>query len=99
MASSFITVTSKWWGNKRLDYVLYSPDILHSFPVSALPPLFHASFWESSDLAAFILRQVSCGIIKVLFEFGILLDFRKNEILKDIKFTLLMGGGGIMPCP
>lgn len=51
-------ITSKWWGNKRLDYVLYSPDILHSFPTSALPPLFHASFWESSDLAAFILRQV-----------------------------------------
>jgi len=54
-----LTVTSRWWGNKRLDYVLYSPDILHSFPTSALPPLFHASFWESSDLAAFILRQVS----------------------------------------
>ncbi|CAG2188840.1 PITPNM [Mytilus edulis] len=57
--SVLANVTSKWWGNKRIDFELYSPDILHSFPTSALPPLFHASFWESSDLASFILRQVS----------------------------------------
>lgn len=58
-AVSFITgVTSRWWGNKRLDFVLYCPEILHSFPVSALPHLFHASFWESSDVTSFILRQV-----------------------------------------
>ncbi|VDH91601.1 Hypothetical predicted protein [Mytilus galloprovincialis] len=56
--SVLANVTSKWWGNKRIDFELYSPDILHSFPTSALPPLFHASFWESSDLASFILRQV-----------------------------------------
>ncbi|XP_056002501.1 protein retinal degeneration B-like isoform X4 [Ostrea edulis] len=56
---SFITnVASRWWGNKRVDYVLYCPEVLHSFPVSALPHLFHASFWESSDVASFILRQV-----------------------------------------
>lgn len=56
---SFITgVTSRWWGNKRVDYVLYCPEVLHSFPVSALPHLFHASFWESSDVTSFILRQV-----------------------------------------
>lgn len=53
-----LTVTSRWWGNKRLDFVLYCPEILHSFPVSALPHLFHASFWESSDVTSFILRQV-----------------------------------------
>ncbi|KAH3891600.1 hypothetical protein DPMN_015704, partial [Dreissena polymorpha] len=45
--------SSKWWGNKRLDYVLYCPEVLHSFPVRALPPLFHASFWESTDVVAF----------------------------------------------
>ncbi|XP_061189651.1 protein retinal degeneration B-like isoform X2 [Saccostrea echinata] len=56
---SFITnVTSRWWGNKRVDYVLYCPEVLHTFPISALPHLFHASFWESSDVTSFILRQV-----------------------------------------
>ena len=55
---NFISVSSKWWGNKRLDYMLYCPEVLHSFPVRALPPLFHASFWESTDVAAFVLRQV-----------------------------------------
>lgn len=38
--------------------MLYCPEVLHSFPVRALPPLFHASFWESTDVAAFVLRQV-----------------------------------------
>ncbi|WAR03801.1 PITM1-like protein [Mya arenaria] len=51
-------VSSKWWGNKRLDYMLYCPEVLHSFPVRALPPLFHASFWESTDVVAFVLRQL-----------------------------------------
>ena len=53
-----VTVTEKWWGTKRLDYVLYCPEALHSFPTSALTPLFHSSFWESADVVAFILRQV-----------------------------------------
>lgn len=48
----------KWWGNKRLDYALYCPDGLNNFPTHALPHLFHASYWESSDVIAFILRQV-----------------------------------------
>lgn len=48
----------KWWGNKRLDYALYCPDGLSNFPAHALPHLFHASYWESSDVIAFILRQV-----------------------------------------
>ncbi|XP_018026574.1 protein retinal degeneration B [Hyalella azteca] len=47
-----------WWGSKRLDYALYCPDGLANFPPNSLPHLFHASFWESSDVAAFILRQV-----------------------------------------
>lgn len=48
----------KWWGSKRLDYALYCPEGLSSFPTNALPHLFHASYWESSDVIAFILRQV-----------------------------------------
>lgn len=48
----------KWWGSKRMDYALYCPEGLTSFPTNALPHLFHASYWESSDVIAFILRQV-----------------------------------------
>uniref|UniRef100_A0A8D2IRR5 Membrane-associated phosphatidylinositol transfer protein 3 n=1 Tax=Varanus komodoensis TaxID=61221 RepID=A0A8D2IRR5_VARKO len=51
-------ITSKWWGSKRIDYALYCPDGLTTFPTVALPHLFHASYWESTDVVAFILRQV-----------------------------------------
>uniref|UniRef100_A0A8C9FES9 Membrane-associated phosphatidylinositol transfer protein 3 n=1 Tax=Pavo cristatus TaxID=9049 RepID=A0A8C9FES9_PAVCR len=47
-----------WWGTKRIDYALYCPDVLTAFPTVALPHLFHASYWESTDVVAFILRQV-----------------------------------------
>ncbi|CAL1546251.1 unnamed protein product [Lymnaea stagnalis] len=56
--TSITSVTNSWWGVKRVDYVLYCPDALHSFPTNALPHLFHSSFWESTDVVAFILRQV-----------------------------------------
>lgn len=46
-----------WWGLKRLDYALYSPEGLGNFPTAALPAILHGSFWESSDLCAFIARQ------------------------------------------
>lgn len=52
-------LTQKWWGTKRLDYALYCPEGLTNFPINALPHLFHASYWESSDVIAFILRQIS----------------------------------------
>ncbi|KAL3276186.1 hypothetical protein HHI36_020904 [Cryptolaemus montrouzieri] len=48
----------KWWGNKRMDYALYCPEGLSNFPTNALPHLFHASYWESCDVIAFILRQI-----------------------------------------
>uniref|UniRef100_A0AAG5DMX9 DDHD domain-containing protein n=1 Tax=Anopheles atroparvus TaxID=41427 RepID=A0AAG5DMX9_ANOAO len=48
----------RWWGSKRLDYALYCPEGLANFPSHALPHLFHASYWESSDVAAFILQQI-----------------------------------------
>lgn len=56
------TVTAKWWGSKRIDYALYCPDVLTAFPTVALPHLFHASYWESADVVAFILRQVGPGM-------------------------------------
>ena len=48
----------RWWGSKRLDYALYCPEGLSNFPSHALPHLFHASYWESSDVIAFVLRQI-----------------------------------------
>lgn len=58
MSAVIFAVTQKWWGTKRLDYALYCPEGLANFPTNALPHLFHASYWESSDVIAFILRQV-----------------------------------------
>lgn len=55
---SLPTVLERWWGLKRIDYSLYCPDALTAFPTITLPHLFHASYWESSDVVAFILRQV-----------------------------------------
>ncbi|KAK6638198.1 hypothetical protein RUM44_008626 [Polyplax serrata] len=52
------SITQKWWGTKRLDYALYCPEGLSSFPTNALPHLFHASYWESVDVIAFVLRQI-----------------------------------------
>lgn len=42
-----------------MDYALYCPDALTAFPTVALPHLFHASYWESTDVVSFLLRQVS----------------------------------------
>ncbi|XP_069789637.1 membrane-associated phosphatidylinositol transfer protein 2 isoform X2 [Narcine bancroftii] len=51
-------VAAKWWGTKRVDYALYCPDALTAFPTVALPHLFHASYWESTDVVSFLLRQI-----------------------------------------
>uniref|UniRef100_A0AAY4DSE2 Membrane-associated phosphatidylinositol transfer protein 3 n=1 Tax=Denticeps clupeoides TaxID=299321 RepID=A0AAY4DSE2_9TELE len=58
ICKSWSSISSTWWGSKRLDYALYCPDVLTAFPTVALPHLFHASYWESTDLVAFVLRQV-----------------------------------------
>ncbi|KAM4049931.1 membrane-associated phosphatidylinositol transfer protein 2 isoform 8-T11 [Anomaloglossus baeobatrachus] len=52
------SIAAKWWGTKRIDYALYCPDALTAFPTVALPHLFHASYWESTDVVSFLLRQV-----------------------------------------
>lgn len=49
---------AQWWGSKRIDYSLYSPEALRNFPPAALPHLFHASYWESYDVSAFVIRQI-----------------------------------------
>ncbi|XP_055296893.1 protein retinal degeneration B isoform X2 [Sitodiplosis mosellana] len=56
--TTITTLQQRWWGSKRLDYALYCPEGLSNFPSHALPHLFHASYWESSDVIAFILRQL-----------------------------------------
>ncbi|XP_031433044.1 membrane-associated phosphatidylinositol transfer protein 2 isoform X2 [Clupea harengus] len=51
-------VAGRWWGTKRIDFALYCPDALTAFPTVALPHLFHASYWESTDVVSLLLRQV-----------------------------------------
>ncbi|XP_067862307.1 membrane-associated phosphatidylinositol transfer protein 2 isoform X2 [Heptranchias perlo] len=57
-ASNIANIAARWWGTKRVDYALYCPDALTAFPTIALPHLFHASYWESTDVVSFLLRQV-----------------------------------------
>uniref|UniRef100_A0A6I8PJD6 PITPNM family member 3 n=1 Tax=Xenopus tropicalis TaxID=8364 RepID=A0A6I8PJD6_XENTR len=57
-SAKIANITANWWGSKRIDYALYCPDVLTAFPTVALPHLFHASYWESTDVVAFILRQL-----------------------------------------
>ncbi|KAF0299117.1 Protein retinal degeneration B [Amphibalanus amphitrite] len=54
-------MVQRWWGSKRIDYALYCPEGLASFPAQVLPHLFHASYWESQDAIAFILRNLLGG--------------------------------------
>ncbi|XP_066116805.1 membrane-associated phosphatidylinositol transfer protein 2 isoform X4 [Saccopteryx bilineata] len=56
--SGIAQIAARWWGQKRIDYALYCPDALTAFPTVALPHLFHASYWESTDVVSFLLRQV-----------------------------------------
>uniref|UniRef100_A0A3Q2CKA1 Phosphatidylinositol transfer protein membrane associated 2 n=1 Tax=Cyprinodon variegatus TaxID=28743 RepID=A0A3Q2CKA1_CYPVA len=58
-------VASRWWGSKRMDYALYCPDALTAFPTVALPHLFHASYWESTDVVSFLLRQVCAPLLSL----------------------------------
>ncbi|XP_017346482.1 membrane-associated phosphatidylinositol transfer protein 3 [Ictalurus punctatus] len=65
LSLTITNISSSWWGSKRLDYALYCPDILTAFPTVALPQLFHASYWESTDVVAFLLRVVmQCDSVK-----------------------------------
>ncbi|XP_029699577.1 membrane-associated phosphatidylinositol transfer protein 3 isoform X2 [Takifugu rubripes] len=65
LGDAIANISRSWWGSKRLDYALYCPDVLTAFPTVALPHLFHASYWESTDVAAFVLRQLMrCDCVK-----------------------------------
>nr|XP_061804499.1 membrane-associated phosphatidylinositol transfer protein 2-like [Nerophis lumbriciformis] len=58
VAGNIANIAARWWGTKRMDFALYCPDALTAFPTVALPHLFHASYWESTDVVSFLLRQV-----------------------------------------
>lgn len=47
-----------WWGDRRIDYSVYSPGVVSNFPSHALPTLFQSSYWESRDIISFIVRCV-----------------------------------------
>ncbi|XP_062523051.1 membrane-associated phosphatidylinositol transfer protein 2-like isoform X2 [Corticium candelabrum] len=47
-----------WWSDERLDYVVYCPEVVESFPRMTVPTWMHVSYWESRDVAAFIVRQI-----------------------------------------
>ncbi|CAD5221268.1 unnamed protein product [Bursaphelenchus xylophilus] len=49
--------TSMLWGSRRVDHELYCPPDMIAVAASALPNILHASYWESKDVGAFILRQ------------------------------------------
>lgn len=51
-------VRRHWWGQHRIDYNVHCPHGLRSILAPAWPPIFHASYWESRDVIAFILRQL-----------------------------------------
>ena len=57
-----LSVAARWWGTKRMDFALYCPDALTAFPTVALPHLFHASYWESTDVVSFLLRAGGPGV-------------------------------------
>jgi len=48
----------QWWGESRIDYVLYAPERIANLPKKSLPYIFHSCYWESNDVAAFVLREL-----------------------------------------
>lgn len=62
-----------------MDYALYCPDALTAFPTVALPHLFHASYWESTDVVSFLLRQVGRVFT---FRFSLPVPFRDHFLLR-----------------
>ncbi|KAL3307390.1 hypothetical protein Ciccas_014096, partial [Cichlidogyrus casuarinus] len=63
---------AKWWGPKRVDYSVNCPEGIKRILGCALPPIMHASYWESKDIGAFISRQVSLQIFRSMPSAGTL---------------------------
>uniref|UniRef100_A0A3P9IXS0 Phosphatidylinositol transfer protein membrane associated 2 n=1 Tax=Oryzias latipes TaxID=8090 RepID=A0A3P9IXS0_ORYLA len=78
-ATNIANIAGRWWGTKRLDFALYCPDALTAFPTVALPHLFHASYWESTDVVSFLLRQVSLVGVKSQPNSNVTANHRVND--------------------
>lgn len=55
---AFVKAKKNWWGDNRIDYVLYAPEKITNLPRISLPYIFHSCYWESTDVTAFIVRMV-----------------------------------------
>lgn len=62
-----LAVRHNWWGQHRVDYSVHCPDGLQAIMARARARIFHASYWESSDVAAFVLRQVGRRVCATTF--------------------------------
>ncbi|KAH8878235.1 Protein retinal degeneration B [Schistosoma japonicum] len=51
-------VQQSWWGPKRVDYNVHCPEAIQSILARARPSILHASYWESKDVASFVIRQL-----------------------------------------
>ncbi|CAH8556461.1 Membrane-associated phosphatidylinositol transfer protein 2, variant 3 [Schistosoma haematobium] len=51
-------VQQSWWGPKRVDYNVHCPEAMQNILARARPSILHASYWESKDVASFIIRQI-----------------------------------------
>ncbi|CAL8076921.1 unnamed protein product [Calicophoron daubneyi] len=51
-------VRKQWWGQQRIDFTVHCPEGTQALVARARSPIFHASYWESKDVSAFILRQL-----------------------------------------
>ncbi|CAH8498424.1 unnamed protein product [Schistosoma turkestanicum] len=51
-------VQQSWWGPKRVDYNVHCPEAIQNILARARPSILHASYWESKDVASFIIRQL-----------------------------------------
>lgn len=54
-----IQTKKDWWGDNRLDYVLYAPEKIANLPKNSLPYLFHSCYWEVTKKLLHILKLKS----------------------------------------
>lgn len=87
------TIGYYWWGQKRLDYALYCPEGLQQFPTAVLSPLFHVSYWDSSDVTAFVVRQV-LWTKTVIYASSVMVKMTKKEHTW-FPVALILGSPGI----
>ncbi|KAF7262524.1 hypothetical protein EG68_00276 [Paragonimus skrjabini miyazakii] len=81
--SALFLFRRNWWGQTRIDFSVHCPEGVQSLLARARAPIFHASYWESTDVAAFFLRQISNLL-------G--LDFPESSYVTDMDDELTVTG-------